>query len=629
MAVIRTPWNQYEIALLIDTYFQIKEGKLSRKDAVARLSKRLRAKAIAEGGVIAEQYRNENGMEMQLAAMAYALTDGAEGKEGASVAFRKAAVEYHVNNQQYLHTLMLAERLYPVARYDLSSQIKSDERKSEIPLKQQKETQADNIIPKVVECIRFNHISTKTVRKVLEEKFSKPFRLDSAIELKRYKRFHEEMYGKPANVDDEELLEIIQECGIVNDNKVYLPENILSAVNREKIIGYIEELFKDGGTFIYYNALLEHFEDMFLDSMITDRQGLKNYLEHFDKHRWFYNTFYVAKNSRIEPNLDELVITYLKMEGDAVEDETVYEAIPYNTKDQVRRVLNYNPDVIISTGREGKHFHIDSFHISDKAKSGIRDIICKLLTDSSFTTYDELSKHIKINYPEVMKDNAHLSDLGIRHALKAIYAKRYTFNNNIISKKGQSLDSYDIFRNFCKTNERFTIDEIENLAAEFNTLLPFEILLEKSIRINHDEYVSQKAISFDFIAIDNALDGMLGDKEFVGIGTISNFTSFPHCIVPWTEYLLESYLELKSDKFKLLHNRFLKDSVTGAVVRKSSSIESYDEIMIEAVAKSRTPLNEKDILDFLQSEKYIARRNKKILKELNIVERATKLRNRN
>lgn len=614
MAVIQTPWNKYEIALLIDTYVSISEGKISRKEGIALLSKRLRAKVISQGGSINEQYRNENGIQLQMAAMAYVLTDGEEGKTGASNSFVQSAQEYLTDRDSFSHTLFLAEQLYPIPATPKPYVIPDEsEEKSNIL--------SDS-------SIAYKSADIKNIRRVLEEKFKKSFRLNSSIEIRRFRKFYEDLFEASLSISDEELIDTIKECGIVNEDKVFLPENVLSLEDKQKVFSYIENLFSSGGTFVYYNALLERFKDMFLDSLITDRQSLRSYLQYFDEQGWSFNTFYVSDKPGVEPNLEQYVFNFLSIEGDAVEDERVYEAVPYNTIDQVRRVLNNNPEVVISTGREGKHFHISSFNITDQERQGIDKLIGKLLNASSYTTFDELSEHISLNYPNVLKDNEHFSDIGIRNALRAIFSGRYQFVNNIISKKGDALDSGDIFRRYSISHSRYSIDEMENLACEFKTLIPFDILLENSIRINHDEFVSKSIVSFDIIGIDKALNEFI-EGPYRNISSFDNFTIFPECGFSWNQYLLESYVMTKSKQFQLWHNRLLKDNVTGAIVRRDTVLNGYDELLIDAVARSRVNLNENEVLDFLLENQYIAKRRKSILKELSIIEKASKIRNNN
>ena len=59
-------WDETETALLIEAYLRVQDGKISRKAAVAELSKLLREHAIQAGAIIDSTYRNENGVAWQL-----------------------------------------------------------------------------------------------------------------------------------------------------------------------------------------------------------------------------------------------------------------------------------------------------------------------------------------------------------------------------------------------------------------------------------------------------------------------------------------------------------------------------------------------------------------------------------
>lgn len=59
-------WDKYEVALLIYAYIQIKNGKEEKIIELKKLSDKLRRKAVNEGLIIDETFRNLNGMQWQL-----------------------------------------------------------------------------------------------------------------------------------------------------------------------------------------------------------------------------------------------------------------------------------------------------------------------------------------------------------------------------------------------------------------------------------------------------------------------------------------------------------------------------------------------------------------------------------
>ena len=70
---IRIKWDQYEAALLIDTFWKIENNPQEKKQYFKQLSEQLRTKAINEGIEIDDVFRNENGIAMQLSPIAHAF----------------------------------------------------------------------------------------------------------------------------------------------------------------------------------------------------------------------------------------------------------------------------------------------------------------------------------------------------------------------------------------------------------------------------------------------------------------------------------------------------------------------------------------------------------------------------
>lgn len=60
------PWDKYEIALLIEAYFNIERGVRRRGNELKRLSVKLRRMAVNRGMVINSAFRNYNGMNRKV-----------------------------------------------------------------------------------------------------------------------------------------------------------------------------------------------------------------------------------------------------------------------------------------------------------------------------------------------------------------------------------------------------------------------------------------------------------------------------------------------------------------------------------------------------------------------------------
>lgn len=102
--------DKLETALLLDYYIKVSENKLTKSEAIEELSLKLRNKAIHEGQVIDDVYRNENGINMQFESMKFALT-GDSGLKHTSKVFLEVATLYKSNPSEFSTLLAQSQRL--------------------------------------------------------------------------------------------------------------------------------------------------------------------------------------------------------------------------------------------------------------------------------------------------------------------------------------------------------------------------------------------------------------------------------------------------------------------------------------------------------------------------------------
>ena len=107
---IRIPWNQHEIALLINAYLEVAAGADLGQTA-AQLSLTLRNLAVRSGIDIDDTYRNVNGMKMQLGNVRYLFTDGKRGLSGSSSLIRLMFEMYKTHHDDFQQLLKEAIQL--------------------------------------------------------------------------------------------------------------------------------------------------------------------------------------------------------------------------------------------------------------------------------------------------------------------------------------------------------------------------------------------------------------------------------------------------------------------------------------------------------------------------------------
>lgn len=600
---IRIGWNKYEAALLVNAYEKVSAGELSRKEASKMLSERLRYRMLLNNIEVSDQYRNENGIYMQMSAIEYCMTRGEKGLENPSKLFVDIATMALDDRESFNILLKEALDLYP-------------EPVSTVQYEQTQEP-SFNFVRDVDMNERYSTLGP--IKEILSQRFPKGFRLNSTIELIRFQRFYTDFTGREYSGSDTDLTNDIKECGITADNKLFIPGRILSAETKSQIASYIENTFQAGRQYVFYEALFSLFKNELLESIIVDAKMLRSYLHYYYGQKWFFQKHFLSNCRNVKIDIDSVVIDYVKELGRIVNEEDVVSALNYLPADDVVHSFNFNPSILVSCGR-GQRFHIDLFVVTRQELDSICEIIDKAIEQYEFVGADELLSDIKKNVPSILSNNSTLSEYGIRKALASKLENRYSFNNAIISTKGHNIAAKDAILSYAKTHDEFTLNEIDALADSLGTVLNYylESIANYCIRLDQNYFVSRERIQFDIDSIDNAIAIICNDKSpFVPLRSFTNFSAFPDAQFPWTQRLLESYLLTTSRKFSLLHGDYLnKNSVCGVVVKRDykghvdelSTMNPFDNILSLVLVHKHVNLKKETALDYLASEGFIVKR---------------------
>ena len=210
----------------------------------------------------------------------------------------------------------------------------------------------------------------------------------------------------------------------------------------------------------------------------------------------------------------------------------------------------------------------------------------------------------------------------IKYKLK----NRFSFNGNVISSKEKPLSMSDIFSIYGKNRQKFTLSEILSFVSNVGSrVVYFDSLYKNVARVSEDEFVRKDYVIYRVSETDEVLSRYCPD-DYVPISEVKNFGLFPDSTYPWNEYLLENYLAFHSKQFKLMHTGFNINCVLGAMVKQSSDIQDYDDLVIRAIAISGVPLKKTNVLSFLYEKGYIGRRSYQGIDSLLI--KAREMRNR-
>ena len=596
---INIGWNKYETAILIDAYIHVKEGKLLRKDAVAQVSKRLRERMLKIGTTISETYRNENGISMQMSAIGYAMGNEEKGISHVSNIFREIVKMYNEENDKFHQLLTIANAMYPKV-LDVAHTVKPTQK-------------VEPYFPKLQEELKVSMVANaparytnNKIKHILETRFANGYRLGSHIETKKLLRYYLEEYGYELNMDMEDIDEDVKSCGIVHEKRVYLPSLMLEEDVKQELIKNIESSFNDGKDCIYYSVLFEDFHDSFLDNQIYDEKMLKEYLYHIGGSKWYFKPTYCSNKHNAEENILADVIGYVKEQGVAVSEDEVVEGLSHLPEQSVRRAFNERRTNLISCGRQTR-FHIDNFVLSNEELSIVEEIIEKAINLSMYISFGELLEDMRSQVPSIIDNNAIFTEIGIKKVIAVKLEDKFSFVNNLISSKENPISTEDAYRALAK-REYFTNDDVNKLGYDCDSLpnVYIDLLLQYSIRINENEYVTKSKVSFDVDKTDEVLSRII-TKDYIAINDIETLSVLPDCGYPWTSFLLESYVFNHSELFRLLHAKYFSQTISlGGIVKKASPISDFDTMVAHAVIDDNITLNKDEIVNFMYNKGYIA-----------------------
>ena len=449
-------------------------------------------------------------------------------------------------------------------------------------------------------------INLEMFSELLIKNFPKGYRIGSPLELRKFKKYWEIMYSNILEMEDENIIKCIKKCGIINDDKVYIPKIMLDDNTKVKLFSYINNSFDSGKVILYYESLFKEFSDDFLDCYMYNSNMLKEYLSYMNEGNYYTNINFISKYSNTEINPYNEIKTCLEENRTPMRYSDIFKILSYIPEKKIKSALAQNSEFI--SNRREEYFHINIVNLSDDEIEDIAEIIHISINEKDFISGNELINSIKQKYHYIIDDNSVLSDIGLRNAIGYKLKDRFSFKGNIISRFGQALSMMEVFADFCKNKVSFTLDELKVLKQELDTSIYFDAVYENSLRISKDKFVSKSQAAFQLEKTDEAIDRFC-NGDYIAIAKIKQFGSFPDAGFSWNSFLLEHYVAMYSQNYKLIHSTYNEGVCVGGIVKKNSPINTLDELIIDVIAKNGLVLQRDVALQFLCDEGYLARRS--------------------
>ena len=700
----RITWDEYETALLIDTFWEIEKDPNRRRELIKGLSDALRQKGINSGIMIDEKFRNVNGITMQLSPIAHAFFPERPSLTSSAM-FSRMVELYKTDREAFNKTLakaksmvagdsvkngepdvipsfsewlsevnykrfssqQLISALEDASKYAIErklfmasySRIADPAKFSSVMRKvqgmrffrithpgtsryldpaitlyrrylqslQRIKATAASIVeePQAVEKnlveaaphLTINEtqqkVAPKDVSFILKEHYQYGFKPDSYRELLRFRQFAE-ADGVDIPEDDDDLKTAILSVGTLVDGKVFAKSDDFG----QELCGIVNTIVEAGTRVIYYEVLLERHNEWMQTRFVTSEAMLKELLQKNLQGFAFSKKFMVvgAKKTEKQSVTDEIKRIWGDNKTCSVEE--IGERLPYIPIENIWRVISGNVNFIWVA--EGIYLLIDRFIITEDEEDAILEYVESTCNENGFASLSDVPRE------EIEEQNYEISQAAILSAIyNKVLAGKYMLNGKILTKDNSSLDAVTLLKQHLEGREKCTFNELADRVVDLtggtNRQFAFQALYDCMVRIDSDNYVANRFVSFNVDEIDGVLSEII-TNHFCAIRNVTTFALFPVCGYPWNSFLLESYCYKYSKKYSLRLLNF-NDKNAGIIAEKDYD-KSYIEMLAIALAGAKVDLKQEEIGLYLFQTGYMAKRKYARLGE--IAERAKELR---
>lgn len=441
---------------------------------------------------------------------------------------------------------------------------------------------------------------------ILRDDYENGFRIKSAIDRGRFKVFYEEHFNQKILLSDEQLIQTLMKIGTLREERIYAKQGNEQQELLEIVYNDVMSIFSMGASCVYEEAVYVRYSDLITEKLqIYNAEEFGNLILEMShgllrrKH-----TFFCLQAGQSDLKND--VLNIVRKSLSPINYDSISQIMWYVPLDKIKQVM-VNIKSIAYVAPE-TYFYALNLPVNEEELLKIKQIIFSELETKKYITDVELRSFIEDKCPSVAINTEGFTTYGLRNCLAYIFSDTFSFNGPIISKPESQLGMADVFAEYCKNREQVTIEELKNLADDMETVIYWDSVRDVTVRISDKVFLRNDRIKFDIEAIDSILN-QISDKNYIPIKEIGLFLHYPILQVPWNGYILESFLNKYSKRFKLLHASFSASGYFGAMVRRKSEINDYRSLIVDVLTHSNQWEDKKSALEVLVEAGYQQRRS--------------------
>jgi hypothetical protein len=448
----------------------------------------------------------------------------------------------------------------------------------------------------VLQVTKLDRTVIDKLTQILSKRFTNGFRIDSPIELTRFRSFAAEDLGEEILLSDQELKSYIASCGTTFDGKVYA----VSVQTKERIRRLVEEYFAEGAQVIFFAEFYAKNENWLFGASVVSQDMLIDILRMLFPKLSFTQTYFGYTDASVFVVLESEI---LRVWGDDVllTYTQLAERLQYIPLDRIKYALGQNGNFIWSS--VGAFSHVSRVSITEEEREAIRETAMRKCNADGYVSITDLP------LGEIEERNYELSITAIHNAVYQIcLSNRFDKKGKIVTRKGDVFDALTIVKEYCRTVDKCSFDDLLNFEKELTGMVRRQISLEAGsailVRIDRDTYVADRHVHFNVDKIDEVIE-LFVKGDYLPLKSFTTFGAFPDCGQEWNLFLLESYCRRFSRRFRFDTPTFNSRNA-GVVIRKSCRL-NYTEIMTDAVANAAIPLKSTVVSKFLYENGYTGR----------------------
>ena len=440
---------------------------------------------------------------------------------------------------------------------------------------------------------------------ILSEEFEDGLRLNG-MRLRKFRSIYEERYHDTVEPDDEKLIAQLKLVGEFRDERVYAKRDAGQSSLMDIIQQDILQTLASGASCVYPQQLFEKYREELAQQLSVYTADSFKAMLLTSANRQFSVSYGIiclpGKNANVTADVMGLFqecyepITYAQMA----------ERLWYIPMDRIKHELVTEKSIVMI--EQETYFYAPHFPISTHELAALQRAMHRHIEDEGFLVARGLRELMQTYCPNAVMDTASWKDRGVRNVMAWLLRDQFDFNGVVICAKDAGMDTHMVFRSYCKSHERVTMDELKDLCTQLDISgIYWDSVLAEMVRISRNEFLSKRLIAFDSESTDRVLEQAC-PSDYMPLKDFTLFMSLPGVAVPWNGFLLESYLRDYSRIFRLEQVGPVEHTPIGAMVRRMSPFHTNRDLLIDALVHNDSWHSSKEALDVLVESGYRTQR---------------------